>query len=181
LKKILASLSLFLLTGTSLANVFEPIGNPWGIYSSIVFFIIFLIIFIVSVIYTQKTGCSMIVSDNMKEKKQLTKKSLIFLISSLGFLLIGSNVLSVLFTFATGSIRVPNYIDFVFNILCWIVFVSLIILGIITELVKSNKISNSKIMNIICILSIVLVSILSIILIVGLLRGEYSNTTYYWG
>ncbi len=170
-----------ILTNVLLANQFEELGRPrnLGIYFTIVFLIVFLIIFVSNMIYVMKNSKLVVTSDNSEYKKKILKKCMIFLIISFAFLEIGRILALVCFTFATGSIREPNYIDFIFELMRYIVLISVIILGIIIELVSKKKVSN-KLVHIVSIIALILVSSLSIILIVGLFRGEYYNTTYRW-
>lgn len=183
MKKILITLSLFLLTNVSLANSFEQLDNPisrnsLGVYSSIVFLTLFLIIFISSMIFTIKKCKLLLINDNEAEKKKIATKCLLYFIISFVFLAVGKLLLTICFAYSGGFYREPNYIDVIFNLMTYISLISIVILGIIIELIKRKKINNNRLLHIVSIMAIVLVSVFSAILIFGLLRGDYYNTTY---
>lgn len=149
-------------------------------YYAIFFIIVFLIIFARNIIYTMKK-CNLIkMEDDIEKQKKISNKCIGTLISSFLILELGKISLITFLSFSGGFIREPNYIDFVFEVMEYIVLISVVSLGINIELIIRMKISN-KSMHIISIISIILVSVLVMILIFGLFRGDYYRTTYTIG
>ena len=106
MKKILATLSLFLLTNVSLANSFDlliisggkkPVYNPVWDYCWLTIIVVFLAVFFISMINIIKNNLYIPKTDNIEEKKKIKRVMLLYLFFPLIVITIGNIVLYVLY------------------------------------------------------------------------------------
>ena len=106
MKKILASLSLFLLTNVSLAISFDipiisggknPVYTPAWDHCWLIIIVTFLAVFIISMINIVKNNLYIQKTNNIEQKKKIKRKMLLYLLFPLIVITIGNIVLYVLY------------------------------------------------------------------------------------